>query len=107
MSIRIQNDSMAGVVAPGVGRTDEVSHPSNPSSLSTGKTGSRGTADSVDISSLSQSVAAASTAQQTQQASRIKQLSALYASGQYSVDSERVSRAIVSQALGDGSSGPS
>jgi anti-sigma28 factor (negative regulator of flagellin synthesis) len=47
-------------------------------------------------------VAAASTAQDAQQTGRIARLSALYRSGQYSIDSAQVSQAMVSQALGGG-----
>lgn len=104
MSIRIQNDSLTGTAASGIGRADEVSRPANSPSQSAGRSGNRG-GDSVDISSLSQSVAAASTVQQAQQASRVGQLAALYRSGQYSIDSAQVSRALVSQALGEGPSG--
>jgi anti-sigma28 factor (negative regulator of flagellin synthesis) len=49
-------------------------------------------------------VAAASSAQQAQQTSRVSQLAALYRSGQYNIDSPQVSHAMVSQALGEGSS---
>lgn len=101
MSIRIQNDSLAGTAPSGVGRADEISHAASSSNVSASRSGNR--TDSVDISSLSQSVVAASTSQQAQQASRIQHLSALYRSGQYGVDSTDVSRAIISQALGEGS----
>ena len=102
MSIRIQNESLAGAAAPGAGRTDEISNPSGSSSQFTVKPGHRA-GDSVDISSLSQNVVAAGIAQDAHQTGRIKQLTALYRSGQYSVDAAQVSRAMVSQALGDGS----
>jgi len=98
MNIRIQNDSLSGAVAPGTGRTDEVSHPPASSTTAAGKTSQRG-GDSVAISSLSQSVAAASSAHDVQQASRVTQLTALYRGGNYSVDSSLVSHAMVSQAL--------
>jgi anti-sigma28 factor (negative regulator of flagellin synthesis) len=101
MSIRIQNDSLAGTGASGVGRADEISRPASSPIPSPGRSGPKG-GDSVDISSLSQSVAAASTAQDAQQTGRIARLSALYRSGQYSIDSAQVSQAMVSQALGGG-----
>ncbi|MGA3040328.1 MAG: flagellar biosynthesis anti-sigma factor FlgM [Bryobacteraceae bacterium] len=101
MSIQIQNDSLTGAAAPGLGRADEISRPAGSPSESTGRPGSRAE-DSVDISSLSQSVAAASTTQGAQQAGRLSHLAALYRSGQYNIDSAEVSRAMVSQALGDG-----
>jgi anti-sigma28 factor (negative regulator of flagellin synthesis) len=103
MSIIIQNDSLVGGAAPGVGRADEISRPASSPGESTGSYGSRG-ADRVDLSSLSQSVAAASTAQEAEQAGRISHLTALYRSGQYSIDSVLVSRAMVSHTLGDGPS---
>ncbi|HTQ57545.1 MAG TPA: flagellar biosynthesis anti-sigma factor FlgM [Bryobacteraceae bacterium] len=98
MSLRIQNDSLAGTGALGTGRADEISHASDSSSSGIGGTGHRG-GDSVDISSLSQSVAAASTAHASQQAARVSRLAALYQSGHYNVESNLVSRAIVDQAL--------
>lgn len=101
MSIRIQNDTSAGVGTSGVGRADEISRPAGSPSSTTGRSGSR-SGDSVDISSLSQSLAAASRAQDVQQASRVSRLSALYRSGQYNVDPAQVSRAMVSQAIGGG-----
>lgn len=100
MSIIIQNDSLGGGATPGVGRADEISRPANSPNQSTGRPGNRG-GDSVDLSSLSQSVAAASTAQEAEQAGRISHLTALYRSGQYSIDSAQVSRALVSGALVD------
>ncbi len=101
MSIQIQNDSLSGAVSPAVGGADEISRAARSPSPSSTSLGSRGV-DKIDISSFAQNVAAASSAQDAQQASRIKQLTAIYRSGQYSVDSAQVSRAMVSQALGDG-----
>ena len=99
MSLRIQNDSLAGALAPGAARTDEISRPGSSSSQAASKSGQPG-ADSIDISSLSQGIAAAGSAQDAQQAGRIRQLTALYQSGRYSVDSSLVGNAMVSQALG-------
>lgn len=102
MSIRIQTDSLSGATAPGVGRADEASPLSGRATPASGKAGQRGT-DSVEISSLSQSFTAANSAEDAHQASRVKQLAALYRSGQYQMDSASVSRAMVSQALTAGS----
>ncbi len=102
MSISIHNDSLTGATAPAA-RADEVSRPASSSSQYANGSQSRA-GDSVDISSLSQSVAAASSAQDSQQAGRVKQLTALYQSGQYHIDSAQISRAMVSQALAAGSS---
>lgn len=100
MSIRIQNDSLAGAGTSELGRADGISQSPGSAGSPAGRSGGRGT-DSVDISSLSQNVAAASSVQQAQQAGRVKQLTALYRSGQYNIGSAQVSRAMVSQSLGD------
>jgi len=98
MSIRIQNDSLTGAAPSEASRADEISRPAGSSSQSAAKWDHSGR-DSVEISSLSQQVAAASRAEQTHQANRVSQLTALYRSGRYSVDSAAVSHAMVSQAL--------
>lgn len=103
MSIHIQNDSLGSAAAAGVGHADPAPSPATSPSQSIVRSGHRG-ADSVDLSSLSQNVAAASTAQEAQQTSRLKQLASLYRSGQYVIDATQVSHAMVTQALGEGSS---
>ena len=97
MSIRIQSDHLAGTQSSGPGRTNEISHGASSSSKA-GRAG--GGSDHVEISSLSEGIASANSAQEAQQAARVSHLAALYASGRYRVDSQAVSKAIVSSALG-------
>jgi anti-sigma28 factor (negative regulator of flagellin synthesis) len=61
--------------------------------------GAAGGEDSVELSFLSESIAAAAQVGDAQQSDRVRQLAALYASGKYHVDSQEISRAMVSQAL--------
>jgi len=99
MSIRIQSDQLAGTEASQTSKANEISPSSNSSSARTH--GGGGGADHVEISSLSEGIAAANAAQEAQQAGRVNRLATLYASGRYHVDSSEVSRAIVSDALGE------
>ena len=95
MSIRIQNDTVAGAGSPAVTSAGDA-YSGAPSS---GKAFSGRGSDRVDISPLSQVISEAGIAHQAQQAQRVSQLAALYRSGRYNVDSTSVSHAIVSQAL--------
>jgi anti-sigma28 factor (negative regulator of flagellin synthesis) len=97
MSIRIQNDGLAGAAASETSRTQDTAQIGN----GTGRPGSRfdASGDRVEISSLSGQIADASTSSQVAQANRVSKLAAMYQSGRYQVDSMAVSRAIVSQAL--------
>jgi len=97
MSIRIQNDGLAGAAAPETSRTQDVVQIG---SLSTGLSSRAGGAsDNVEISSLSAKIADASNALATSQANRVRQLSQLYQSGRYEINSASVSRTLVSNAL--------
>jgi anti-sigma28 factor (negative regulator of flagellin synthesis) len=100
MSIRIQNDNLAGTQASETSRANEISRAGSSSSARAGKAG--GGADHVEISSLSEGISAANSAQQTQQAARVRQLAALYSSGRYHVDSTAVGKAIVANAISQG-----
>src|SRR5579863_6961449 len=104
MSIRIQNDGLSGTSASQLERAQGPAIGSG-STLKPGGGLSSGGGDHVSISSLSESIAAASHADEVQQSSRIRQLSALYQSGQYHVDSLQLSRTLVSQALDSSTSG--
>jgi len=93
MSIQIYNDGLAGAGASEAARTQELSH-----TAAGGRPGSgvaEGAEDQVQISSLSSTL----TAQGSERAARVAQLAAAYQSGQYSVNSVEVSRAIVNHAL--------
>jgi hypothetical protein len=96
MSIRIQND---GIAAAAASQTAPAEKTGKPGSTSSGSIGSSG-ADQVDISSLSGSIAAASSALASQQSARVSQLTGLYASGQFQVNSAQLSSALVTSAMG-------
>src|SRR5271157_4477331 len=99
MSIRIQNDGIAGAAASQVSQTGGAAH-----SASAGAGAGRGIggADQVDISSLSGAVANSVAAMASRQADRVSQLAALYAKGQYKVDAVQISRALISEVISTG-----
>jgi hypothetical protein len=102
MSMRIHDDGLAAAAA-------SQSAPANgPIGLGSGSSRQSGSvsnlgADQVDISSLSGNVAATSAALANQQAARVSQLAALYAKGDYHVDSMQLSRALISGSMAGGS----
>jgi anti-sigma28 factor (negative regulator of flagellin synthesis) len=94
MRIRLQNDGVAGASAAGqINPTQPGSSIAPASGLNTAG------ADQVEISSLSESISSTSSALEAQQAGRVNQLAAIYAKGQYQVDSAQLSHALVSHAL--------
>ena len=101
MSIRIQNDVISGGASHEVNRPGEAGHAGSGRS----RVGS-GTAsgDQVEISSAAQTFSDGVHASSVQHSARVKELSALYASGQYHVDSHQVSRALVNSGIS--SAGP-
>lgn len=103
MSIRIQNDGLAGAAASETSRTQDTVQIGN----GAGRPGSRfdASSDRVEISSLSGQIADASNSSQAAQANRVSKLAAMYQSGRYQVDSVAVSRALVSQAIQTGGTG--
>lgn len=99
MSTRVQNDGGLGQAQLQTGRTEGKSPVAKGQSHAASAYAPSGV-DSVQISSLSEKIAAAGSSGETERASRVRQLSALYASGQYHVDSRKVSQSIVEAALG-------
>jgi hypothetical protein len=95
MSIRIQNDGIAGAGASQI----------NPADLQTSGTSGRGSssiggfADRVEISSLSENLSSATASLDAQHADKVSRIAALYAQGQYQVDSATLSNSLVSNAL--------
>ena len=100
MRIRLQNDGVAGPSPSAPGQTN-LTHSGSSSMPASGL--NTGAADQVEISSLSESISGASKALGSQQADRVSHLAAVYAQGQYQVDSVQLSRALVSSALASGS----
>jgi hypothetical protein len=103
MSIRIQNDGLAGAAASETSRTQDVVQVGGNGNRSGSRIG--GSSDSVEISSLSGQISNASSAAETTQAGRVRQLTALYAAGRYQVDHMALGRALVSQAIQTGGMG--
>lgn len=99
MSIRIQNDGIAGAGASQIAQTSAPA-PHGPASAGAGKNAA-GT-DRVDLSTLSGSMATQLSAMASQQANRVSQLAALYAKGQYQVNPGHISRALISNAISTG-----
>jgi anti-sigma28 factor (negative regulator of flagellin synthesis) len=97
--MRITNDALAGALAPQTSRAQEAArtYGSEPKggALDAGSGG-----DSVQLSGLSARIMDAAAEHQTQMAGRISTLAALYARGDYAVDSTALSHALVSHALG-------
>jgi hypothetical protein len=93
MSIQIYNDGLAGAGASEATRTQDLSRAATGGKPAFGPSPSGD--DQVEISSLSSTL----TADGSQHAARVQQLSAVYQSGRYEVNSMDVSRAIVNQAL--------
>jgi anti-sigma28 factor (negative regulator of flagellin synthesis) len=97
MSIRIQNDGLAGASAAETNRTQDIVQVGSQSSSSASRIG--GASDSVEISSLFAKISDASSSMEAAQGNRVNFLTQLYQSGRYQPDSAAVSKALVSQAL--------
>ena len=96
MRIRLQNDGVAGSSASATG---QINPTQSGSSIAPSSGLNTAGADQVEISSLSESISSTSSALEAQQAARVTQLAAVYAKGQYQVDSAQLSHALVSHAL--------
>ena len=104
MSLRIQNDVAAPGTALDVNRAGESSQVSSGSVR--GRIGANNSGgDYIDISSAAESIAAGVSSSNLEQAARVKQLAELYVGGQYNVDSYKVSRALVSNAVSSSAAG--
>ena len=99
MSIRIQNDGIAGTAAPHVAQTAGTAH-TTAGVAGAGK--GAGSGDQVDLSSLSGAVSSQLSALASKQADRVSQLTALYAKGQYQLDATHLSRALISNGISAG-----
>jgi anti-sigma28 factor (negative regulator of flagellin synthesis) len=99
MSMRIQNDGLLGTGASGTSPLQEAGLTNGSRENSGAELSSGNGTDRVDISSFSANLSHASSLADSQRGTRVSQLTSLYASGNYSVDSARVSSALVSQAI--------
>ena len=97
--MRITSDALESALAPQTSRAQETARTYGSESRGgAAAVGSGG--DSVQISDLSVRIMDADAAHQTTVAGRISSLAAVYARGDYAVDSAALSHALVSHALG-------
>jgi anti-sigma28 factor (negative regulator of flagellin synthesis) len=101
--MKIQNDGLTGSNPLESGRTAPVTSPAN-SSVPGGSKISGAEGDSVEISGISSRLAESNATDGVQRENRVSQLAALYARGEYQVNSSSLSRALVSQSLSGGES---
>jgi hypothetical protein len=101
MSMQIHNDGIAGPAASQSAPAESAAQPGSSTQIGFPNSG----ADQVEISSLSGNIAASVNALANQQAGRVSQLAALYARGEYQVNSQQLSHALVSAAISGGSMG--
>jgi len=99
MSMRIHNEGIAAAAAPPPPPVENVAQQGS-STLAAPIANSGG--DQIEISSLSGNVASTVGALAEQQAARVSHLAALYARGDYQVDSMQTSRALLAGALASG-----
>ena len=104
MDIRIQSESLEGANALQTSRTQETPL-AGQSERQSGIKALEGGQDSVQISSLSEQISAINQQQDVEASNRVAALAALYAHGNYQVDAQKLSRALVSDALSGGVEG--
>jgi anti-sigma28 factor (negative regulator of flagellin synthesis) len=97
MSLRVQNDPSSGIGSSEVGRTGQTTSAVSTSGKSRASSGTAG-GDQVQVSSVAESIGAGTSALNVQRANRVSQISALYAGGKYTVDSAKVSAALIANA---------
>jgi anti-sigma28 factor (negative regulator of flagellin synthesis) len=98
MDIRIQGENLEGALAPQTSRTQETPLTSQSEGGRVSKAVESGE-DSVEISGLSARLTAANQQEDARVSDRISTLAALYARGEYQVDTGNLSRALVSHAV--------
>jgi hypothetical protein len=104
MSLRIQNDVTSATASPDISRTGDSASALAGSGRGRIGTGS-GAGDQIDISRAAESIAAGISSNNLERAGRVKDLAALYQSGQYSPDSAKISRAVVNSAVSAATAG--
>ena len=97
MSVRIQTGGLASHAAQETKGAEPLSESSARHWSGVGlKSGSD---DHVELSPLSAAMSAAADAHQPEQADRVRTIGAVYQSGRYQIDSAKLAKAIVSEAL--------
>lgn len=101
MSIRIQNDGVAGAGASQISPADRLTI----NGPGRGSASGGGTTDRVEISSLSEGLSSAMANLDAQRSDKVSRLAALYAQGQYQIDPAAISRSLISSAISAGAVG--
>jgi anti-sigma28 factor (negative regulator of flagellin synthesis) len=95
--MKIQNENPQATASTQTQRPSELTSARKQSSFS-GRIDNSGE-DRLEISSFADRVSAATEAHVTQRAERVKELTALYQSGRYEVDTSKLSQALVNSAI--------
>jgi anti-sigma28 factor (negative regulator of flagellin synthesis) len=98
IEMKITSDTLDGALAPQTSRAQETARNHDGADRTT--EAPRGGGDSVQISGLSSRMMDVASTDEARMANRVATLSAIYARGEYRTDSAKLSRAIVSHALG-------
>jgi anti-sigma28 factor (negative regulator of flagellin synthesis) len=96
--MKITSDTLDGALAPQTSRAQETTR--SHEGADRAAEAPRGGDDSVQISGLSARMMDVASTDEARMANRVATLSAIYARGEYHTDSAKLSRAIVSHALG-------
>jgi len=97
MSIRVNNTDVG--LTSQTGLTEQVK-PAGPGGSGAGPVSGRTAEDHIEVSSSTENINSALANQNLQHSQKIRQLGSLVAGGRYTVDSQDLSRAIVSSAIG-------
>ncbi|MEO8662070.1 MAG: flagellar biosynthesis anti-sigma factor FlgM [Bryobacteraceae bacterium] len=95
--MKIQNENPQSTASTQAQRPSELTSSSKQASVS-GRVGNA-EEDRLEISSFADQVSAATEAHVTQRTERVKELTALYQSGRYEVDTSKLSQALVNSAI--------
>jgi flagellar biosynthesis anti-sigma factor FlgM len=103
--MKIHNDGLQGNNPVEAGRTQNAPQVGGPNRALPGHTVAGHEGDSVQISGISQHLAESNALDAQHREDRVAQLTALYAKGQYQVDSAALSRKLVSNSISTGEGG--
>jgi hypothetical protein len=99
MSIRIQSESLTGSSISELSRSEEIARSGAGGARPASGTDAHGH-DRVELSGLSDRLTDFLAAANVEHSTKVRQLAAVYAAGRYTVDSMRVSRAMIAESMG-------
>jgi anti-sigma28 factor (negative regulator of flagellin synthesis) len=103
--MKIHNDGLQGTNPLETGRTQGPQLPAGATGLN-GQTVAGHEGDTIQISGISQHLAETNALDAKQRETRVAELAALYAKGQYHVNSASLSQKLVSNSIGSSGGGP-